>query len=389
MTSLDIFALNKLRPLMERGLKRDILDTERRPAAQAIRNGRNLISFCCNDYLNFSHHPKVVQAAKHAIDRYGVGAGASRLITGNHPLITGLEQRLADLKGTENACIFSSGYMTNIGVIPTIVGPKDIIFMDELSHACLRSGSHMSQAHVEYFHHNNMSHLQQLITQYRANYENALILTDGVFSMDGDLAPLDDLSHLAQNNDCWLMSDDAHGLGVMGRGQNFGKGSRYMFEPTPNIPLQMGTLSKAIGSFGGYLCASKPVIDLIKTRARSLIYTTALPPASVAAALAALEIIENDTDYCRRPVKNAQFFAASLNLPVPQSPIVPLIIGDSAKTMQYANALEEDGFLVTGIRPPTVTEGTARLRFTFSADHRKDDISALVASIIRHGIMEG
>ena len=386
MTSLDVFAQNKLKPLIEGGLKRDIVDTERGPAAQAVRNGHNLVSFCCNDYLNLSHHPKVIQAAKDAIDRYGVGAGASRLITGNHPLITVLEQRLANLKGTEGACVFSSGYMTNIGVIPTLIGPKDIIFMDDLSHACLRAGSHMSQAHVEYFRHNDMAHLQELIAQYRASYENALILTDGVFSMDGDLAPLDDLSLLAHNNDCWLMSDDAHGLGVMGRGDNFGKGSRYMFEPPPHIPLQMGTLSKAIGSFGGYLCASKSVIELIKTRARSLIYTTALPPASVAAAIAALDIIENEPDYCRKPIENARTFAAHLNLPAPQSPIVPIIIGDSAKTMRYAKALEEGGFLITGIRPPTVAEGTARLRFTFSADHSKDDISALVASINKLGI---
>ena len=384
MKSLDAFARKKLKPIIEKGLKRDIHVTERLQDGEVIRGGRALISFCCNDYLNFSHHPKVMQAAKNAVDRYGAGSGASRLITGNHPLISELEQRLAQLKDSEDACVFSSGYLANIGIIPTLINDKDIIFIDELSHACLRAGSSLTGALIMPFRHNDMSHLKEVIHQNRKNHQNALILTDGVFSMDGDLAPLDELSILAQENDCWLMSDDAHGLGVIGNG----KGSRYMFDPLPHIPLQMGTLSKAIGSFGGYLCASKPVIDLIKTRARSLIYTTALPPASVAAAIAALDIIETDHEYCRRPLENARLFAQLANLPMPDSPIVPIIIGDTAKTMQYAAALEDQGFLVTGIRPPTVATGTARLRFTFSTQHKLEDIHALVAALKTMGVTE-
>jgi len=387
MPSLDNFARKKLATLTEKGLKRIILDTERLEDGRALRGGKSLISFCCNDYLSLSHHPKVKQAAKEAIDRYGVGAGASRLITGNHPLITALEKRLAILKGTEDACLFSSGYLANIGIIPALIGPGDIIFSDALSHACLRAGSQLSGGHTVFFRHNDLDHLKDLITQLRGQYENALILTDGVFSMDGDLAPLDDLSAIAAATDCWLMSDDAHGLGVIGRGKNLCKGSRYMFDPPPEIPLQMGTLSKAIGGFGGYLCAAKPVIDLLKTRARSLIYTTALPPASVAGALAALDIIETDHAYCQRPMDNALLFAQLLGLPKPQSPIIPLIIGDSAKCMAYAAALEQEGFLVTGIRPPTVAEGTARLRFTFTAKHTSENIHALAAALKKQGII--
>lgn len=382
MKSLDEFTGKKLKPLMEQGLKRDILITERLQSGKVIRDGKELISFCCNDYLNFSHHPKVIRAAKEAIDRYGTGAGASRLITGNHPLISELEQRLAKLKGSADACVFSSGYLANIGIIPTLIGPEDIIFTDELSHACLRAGGRLSHARIAPFRHNNTEHLQELINIFRQNHRHALIVTDGVFSMDGDLAPLDQLSVLANENDCWLMSDDAHGLGVIGRG----KGSRHMFDPLPDIPLQMGTLSKAIGSFGGYLCASSPVIELIKTRARSLIYSTALPPASVAAALAALNIIETDHEYCARPLKNAQAFAQLAGLPEPDSPIVPVIIGETAKTMKFAAALETQGFLVTGIRPPTVASGTARLRFTFSASHQIGDIEALAMAVKKHGI---
>lgn len=382
MTSLDSYARQKLKPLQEKGLKREIHVTERLSGATVMRSGKELISFCCNDYLNFTHHPAVKKAAQDAINHYGTGAGASRLITGNHPLIRLLEQRLAQLKGTEDACLFSSGYLANIGIIPTFAGPKDVIFLDELSHASLRAGSTLSQAKLYYFHHNDIDHLQSLLTQYRKNHQNALIVTDGVFSMDGDLAPLDEISKLAENNDAWLMTDDAHGLGIMGKG----RGSRYMFDPLPTIPLQMGTLSKAIGSFGAYLCASTPVIELIKTRARSLIYTTALPPASVAAALAALDIIETDQDYCALPMKHARLFTDLLDLPSPQSPIVPLIIGDTDKTMHYASLLEKEGFLISGIRPPTVATGTARLRFTFSAEHKPKDIRRLVAALKKHGI---
>ncbi len=387
MTSLDAFTQQKLDALAGRGLKRDVLDTERRAEGRAIRDGRQLISFCCNDYLNFTQHPAIKQAAKAAIDRYGTGAGASRLITGNHPLIRQLERRLAKLKGSADACLFSSGYMANIGIIPTFIGAQDIIFIDELSHACLRAGSRMSGALTMFFRHNDMDHLKELIGRHRHDHNRAMIVTDGIFSMDGDLAPLDKLSGLAGENDCWLMTDDAHGLGVTGLGRNVGRGSRHMFDPLPPVPLQMGTLSKALGSFGGYLCAGKPVIDLIKTRARSLIYTTALPPASVAAALAALDIIGTDHEYCRKPLENARLFAQLMNLPEPQSPIVPVIIGETAQTMTFAALLEEDGFLVTGIRPPTVAEGSARLRFTFCAQHRPDDIRALVSAIIKHGMV--
>ncbi|MCF8474645.1 MAG: aminotransferase class I/II-fold pyridoxal phosphate-dependent enzyme [Emcibacter sp.] len=383
MKSLETFAEKKLTTLTNKGLKREIIVTERLDKAMIVRNGRPLISFCCNDYLNFSHHPKIKQAAIDAINQFGSGAGASRLITGDHPLIRTLEQRLAKIKNTDDACVFSSGYMANIGIIPTFIGKHDVIFLDELCHACLIAGSELSGGHKIFFRHNDMDHLQDLIHKERHHYNNALILTDGVFSMDGDLAPLDQLSVIAKNNDCWLMSDDAHGLGVIGDG----KGSRHMFDPLPDIPLQMGTLSKAVGSFGGYLCASHAVIALIKTRARSLIYTTALPPASVAAALAALDIIETEHVYCKRPLENAKYFASLLDLPLPQSPIIPIIIGDTSQTMIYAKALENDGFLITGIRPPTVAEGTARLRFTFTALHRKEDIQALSKAIKKHGIL--
>lgn len=377
MTSLDDFASTKLTGLEKSGLRRTLQVTHRKAGGKSLRGNKELISFCCNDYLGFSHHKKITAAAAKAVQEYGAGSGASRLITGNHPLIDELERRLAKLKGTEAACVFSSGYLTNIGVIPTFVGANDVIFADELSHACLRAGGDLSRATIHYFRHNDTAHLKALLQQHRASHPHALILTDGIFSMDGDLAPLDELARLATNHDSWLMTDDAHGIGVVGGG----RGSAFEFDPVPDIALQMGTLSKAIGSFGGYICASRPVIDLIKTRARSLIFTTALPPASAAAALSALDIIENEPDYCALPVQKAALFCRQMNLPAPQSPIVPIIVGDSRAVMEHAEKLEEQGFLVTGIRPPTVAEGTARLRLTFCATHPDKDILRLADAI--------
>jgi 8-amino-7-oxononanoate synthase len=346
------------------------------------RDGRRLLSFCSNDYLNLTQHPAIKQAAKDAIDRYGAGAGASRLITGSHPLYAELERKLARLKGTEAACVFGSGYLANTGIIPALVGKGDLIIVDELTHSCIRTGASLSGAEVRVFRHNDVEHARELLAAHRSAYQHTLLVTEGVFSMDGDLAPLHDLAALAQHYDVWLMSDDAHGIGVLGEG----RGSSFAGSGPAQVPLQMGTLSKAIGSYGGYLCASQPVIDLMQNRARTLIYSTGLPPAAVAASIAALDLIEADPDYAALPLRKAKSFTALTNLPQATSPIVPLLIGDEDKTMQSAKLLEDEGFLVVGIRPPTVPAGTARLRFTFSAAHADTDIERL-ASVVRSRIL--
>ena len=341
------------------------------------------MSFSCNDYLGLTQNTRVQQAAKAAIDQFGAGSGASRLVTGNYPLLETLETRLAKLKGTEACVIFGSGYLTNLGVIPTFAGPQDLLVVDELAHACLYGGAQLAGGRLEVFRHNDIDHLRQLLTQHRGSYRHALILTDGVFSMDGDLAPIPDLSDLAIAFDAWLMTDDAHGIGVLG----VGRGSSFVWgadQHRVNVPLQMGTLSKAIGSYGGYLCASRPVVDLLKTRARSLVYSTALPPASAGAAIAALDLIEEDALLREKPMRHAQRFCASLNLPDPQSPIVPLVIGGADETLAASELLESHGFLVTAIRPPTVPKGTARLRFTLSADHTSEEIDRLSQIVGQH-----
>jgi 8-amino-7-oxononanoate synthase len=380
MRSLDEFAATKLAELERGSLRRTLADTTRVSGIWTLRNGRRLLSFCCNDYLNLTHHPAVKDAASEALQIYGVGAGASRFVTGNHPLYAELEARLARWKETEAACVFGSGYLANLGIIPALVGEDDLVLIDELAHACLWGGARLSRANVVSFRHSDVGHLEALLKQQRRRHPRAVIATDGVFSMDGDIAPLPALAQLAQRHDAWLLCDDAHGLGVVGAG----RGASFLGATKADIPLQMGTLSKALGAYGGYLCASTAVIDLMRNRARSLIYTTGLPPAMVAAAIAALNLIERDPVYAARPVEKAKAFARDVGLPEPASPIVPIVLGEAEAALAAARMLEEHGFLVIAIRPPTVPRGTARLRLTFTAQHPDAEIARLAELVRTH-----
>jgi 8-amino-7-oxononanoate synthase len=381
MRSLDEFATGKLAALERARLRRSPVVTAR-DGIYAERGGRRLLSFSCNDYLNLSRHPAIIKAAVEAAERYGTGAGASRLVTGNHPLYEDLESRLARLKGTEAACVFGSGYLANIGIIPALVGGGDLIIVDELSHACIHAGAKLSGATVVPYRHRDVAHAQALLAEHRSKHARALIATDGVFSMDGDIAPLQALSDLGRRHDAWLLADDAHGLGVVGHG----RGSAFV-NGGAAVPLQMGTLSKAVGAYGGYLCASRAVIDLMHSRARPFIYSTGLPPPVVAAAIAALDLIERDAAYVAEPLRKARLFTRALNLPEAESAIVPLIVGDTEATLAASAMLEDEGFLVVPIRPPTVPTGTARLRFAFTAQHPEAEIERL-AAIVRERVLE-
>src|SRR5262245_59108457 len=376
-SSLDSFASGKLAELERGHLRRTLAESDREDGLWVTRNGRRLLSFSCNDYLNLSHHPAVKKAAIAALARYGAGSGASRLVTGNHPLFAQLEARLARLKGTESCAVFGSGYLANAGIIPSLIGSADLVLLDELAHACLWAGARLTRGKVLTFRHNDVAHARQLLAEHRRNHPRALIATDGVFSMDGDLAPLHELAALAQQYDAWLMSDDDHGIGVVGSG----RGSSFATGVKADVPLQMGTLSKAIGGYGGYLCASQPVIDLIRNRARTFVYATGLPPAMVAAALAALDLIERDPGYAALPLAKAKTFTRLTGLPEAQSPIVPLIVGEAEAALAASRSLEAEGFLVTAIRPPTVPAGTARLRFTFTAAHPEGEIERLATLV--------
>jgi len=373
MRSLDQFAAEKLAALSARALRRELAETGRAPAARVTRAGRQMISFSCNDYLNLSTHPAVIEAALSATRQYGAGAGGSRAVTGNHPLYAGLESRLAARKATAACVVFGSGYLANTGIIPALIAEDDVIFIDALAHACIWAGAKLSAAKTVTFQHNDMADLGRLLARHRQHHRHAMIVTETVFSMDGDRAPLAALATLAEQHDAWAMTDDAHGLGVI--------------PPDPaaaRIPLQMGTLSKAAGGYGGYLCAGADIVALVRNRARSFVYTTGLPPGCIAAASAALDFMTDHPEYCAGPLAKAQRFTAALHLPTAQSPIVPVIIGSAAAALSASAKLAEQGFLVSAIRPPTVPEGTARLRFTFCAAHADPDIDRLAACVRDH-----
>ena len=369
MTKLSAFANAKLKEIESRHRRRALVATHRKDGIRVERHGRIFLSFSCNDYLNLTHHPAVKRAATAAIETYGTGSGASRLVSGDNPLLEKLELRLAAYKNAQAACIFGSGYLANTGIIPALMGEGDILVVDAFAHSCLWAGARLSRAEVTTFRHNDLAHAEEILDACRAQYRNALIVTESVFSMDGDLAPVEELGCLADKYDAWLMTDDAHGLGVLGKSRN------------DNCDIRMGTLSKALASYGGYVCADAAVIDLIKTSARTLVYSTGLPPSSAAAAMAALDIMEADSDLVKRPLAKAQAFTEACGLPCAQSAIVPIVLGDEVVALEAQQLLEREGFLVVAIRPPTVPPGTARLRLAFTAGHPDHEIARLAHAV--------
>jgi len=375
--SLNRFAEDKLAELEARQQRRRLDVSDNTSGMRVRRGGRDFVNFCSNDYLGLSQHPAVLDAARNAVTEYGAGSGASRLVTGGYSALFELEAKLAAFKGTEDCVVFGSGYMANLAITPALVGAGDLILIDALAHACLFAGAQLSRARPVRFAHNDMGDLRRLLEKHRAGRERAIILTDGVFSMDGDIAPLPELLALAEAFDAWTLVDDAHGLGVLGRG----KGTAHSFTSPAAAPLQMGTLSKSLGSYGGYLCASRAVCELLRSRARPLVFTTAPPPASIGAALKALELIETGAVDTDRPLALARRFCRSAGLAEPATPIVPVILGAEEHALRASRELNALGFLVTAIRPPTVPDGTARLRITFSATHDEADVDVLAAAV--------
>lgn len=361
---LKAHAERKLAQLEASGQRRSLTETAREAGGRAARAGRHVISFCDNDYLSLSHDPRVMQAAADAALRHGAGSGGSRLITGNHPFNSALEARLAALKGTEGARVFGSGFLANLGTIPALVGKGDTIVMDELAHACMHGGARLSGAEIRLFRHNDVADAAR---QMRGAGGQVLLLTETVFSMDGDAAPLAELGALAEAAGAWLMTDDAHGLGIT--------------EQDNPAQIQMGTLSKAVGGYGGYVCGPAALMDLLTSRARSFVYTTGLPPSVLAAAITALDIIRAEPERAEKARRHAALFCARMGLPAPESVIVPIIIGPEAEAMRVSAALLERGYLVTAIRPPTVPAGTARLRVTFATGHEEADVRAFAGAL--------
>jgi len=369
MPALASAAREKLQDLTDTCRKRVLMESHRGGDAIVMRGGRRLVSFSCNDYLGLSQHAAVKAAAMAAVEKYGAGAGASRLVTGNHPLYAELETNLAAWKGTQAALVFGSGYLANIGVIPAFTGKGDLLLADKLVHACLIDGAQLSGAKLIRFRHNDVGDCQRLLAAQRPQHRHCLIVTDEVYSMDGDQAPLAELSALAKAHDAWLMADGAHSFAAA----------------HAPVDVYTGTLSKALGSYGGYVAASRDVIDYLATGARSFMFSTGLPPAAIAAASAALAIVRSDAGLVARPLAKARLFTGALGLPPAQSAIVPLVIGEEKRAVKAAQALEQEGYLVTAIRPPTVPLGASRLRFAFCAQHGEEDILALARIVKREG----
>lgn len=371
MPSLRDLARHELHALAERSLSRRLTPTERLGGTVVQRDGREYISFSCNDYFGLAHHPEVIAAAERALKRFGAGAAASRLVTGNHPLYDELESLLAEMKGAERALVFSSGYAASLGTIPALVGKGDLILADRLCHASAWDGARLSGAAILRFHHNDVNHCRSLLESNRSKYRRCLILTETVFSMDGDRGPVAALGALARDHDAWLMTDDAHGLGLPGAGD-------------AEVDLGLGTLSKGLGAVGGYVHGPAEVIEWLANRARSLVFSTGLPPAAVAAAAASLRILRDDEELRRKPIENARLFTAALGREPAESPIVPVIVGEPDRAMAAQAMLQEHGLLAVAIRPPTVPPGASRLRFAFSALHEPEPIERAAALLLEH-----
>ncbi len=371
------FLTQTLNNLQEKGLKRRLRAVEGAQSATITLNGKEALNLCSNNYLGLADDPRLSQAAVDVIAKEGFGSGASRLVCGNMKSHIALEKRLAEFKGTEAALVFSTGYMANVGVISGLFGRDDVIFTDKLNHASIIDGILLSGAEYKRYAHNDIHALEDFLKKDTSKGKRAII-TDSVFSMDGDLAPLEKIVSLAQKHDCLVMIDEAHGFGVFGKN---GKGLAEHFGLENKIDIQMGTLSKAAGSFGAYVCGSQALIDVLINKARSFIYTTAMPPAVAAASLAAVEIIAGEPHRRKKLWSNTKFMKDGLkNLGFDtmnsQSPIIPILVKDSQKALEFSKKLLDAGIFVQAIRPPTVPQNTARLRVTVMATHTPKDLKS-------------
>lgn len=372
---------SNLAELAEQGLYRSRRVIESPQGIDLQLNGQHIINFCSNDYLGLANHPEVINAFKTAADSYGVGSGSAHLICGHSSAHHALEEELAAFTGRDRALLFSTGYMANMGVIAALVGRHDSVFQDRLNHASLLDGGLLSGARLKRYAHADTEHLDTLMSNATAK---KLIVTDGVFSMDGDFAPLPALASIAKNHNAWLMVDDAHGLGVLGQ-QGSGVLEHYGLKQD-DVPILMGTLGKSFGTFGAFVAGSETLIESLIQKARTYIYTTAFPAAVAEATRASLKLVIADNwrrDKLNHLTEHFRVGAKQLGLPLvdSSSAIQPLIIGDSQQAVTISNALFEQGFLVSAIRPPTVPQGSARLRVTLSALHEEQHIDRLLDAL--------
>jgi 8-amino-7-oxononanoate synthase len=371
----------QLDDLRRRGLFRSRLARQSSQGPRIVVDGREYLAFCSNDYLGLAGHPRVVQAATEAALRHGIGSGASHLLGGHSVVHERLEEKLAAFVGMPRALLFTSGYQANIGAITALAGAEDAIFSDTLNHASLIDGVRLSRAQIVRYPHCDPDFLGRALAQTRAR--TRLVVTDGVFSMDGDLAPLPEMLELCERHDAWLLVDDAHGFGVLGRD---GRGSLSHFGLCSARIVYVGTLGKAVGVAGAFVAGSAEVVETVLQRARTYIYTTAGPALLAAAVEASLDLIQEEgwrRDRLRQLIQSLkqELREANVRLSPSDTPIQPLIIGGNSEALGVSETLRERGILVPAIRPPTVPEGTARLRISLSAAHAGEDVFRLSAAL--------
>lgn len=371
--------------LKEEGLYRFLRPVETGDASSPGRvriGNRSVLLLASNNYLGLADHPLIREAAINAIRRYGFGSGASRLISGNNPLHAKLEDRIAQLKGTESALVYNTGYMANLGLISALVPDRGFLLADRLCHASLIEGCRLSRARFRIFAHGNLDQLENRLKNKPKNVRT-VVITEGVFSMDGDVAPLPRLLELALRYQATLLVDDAHGTGVMGKN---GRGTLDHFGLPPQSAVQMGTLGKALGSFGAYVTGPRALIEYLINVSKPFIYTTALPPAVSAAAVAALDVLRAEPDRIERLWQNRNYFADGLrkmgfSTMGSETPIIPLLIGDSRQALLFSERLLKSGIYAPAIRPPTVPRETSRIRFSLMATHARSDLEFALETI--------
>jgi len=350
-------------------------------AAVCHYDGREVINLASNNYLGLCDHPKLREAATAAIEKYGVGSGAVRTIAGTMRIHMELEEKIARFKGVEACVVFQSGFTANAGTVSSILGKEDFILSDELNHASIIDGARLSRAKIKVFRHKDVEHAEELLKEIQHEPGHKLVITDGVFSMDGDIGPVGALAYLCEKYGAIMMVDDAHASGVLGRN---GRGSVDHFGCTQRVDVQVGTLSKAIGSLGGYVCGSRDLIEYLYHRARPFLFSTSHPPSVAASCIAAFDILENEPERIERLWSNTRYFQEQLThagfdiggrtTPKSETPITPILIGDGRKTMEFSRAVFEQGVMATGIAFPTVPEGKARVRCIMTSEHTQGQI---------------
>jgi glycine C-acetyltransferase len=373
-----------------------VLDDEQGPVCHY--DGREVINLASNNYLGLCNDERLREAAIAATKKYGVGSGAVRTIAGTMRIHMELEEKIAAFKGVEACVVFQSGFTANAGTVSSILGKEDFILSDELNHASIIDGARLSKAKIKVFRHKDVAHAEELLKEVENEPGRKLVITDGVFSMDGDIGPVGELADLCEKYGAIMMVDDAHASGVLGRN---GRGSVDHFGCTQRVDVQVGTLSKAIGALGGYVCGSRDLIDYLYHRARPFLFSTSHPPSVAASCIAAFDILESEPERIERLWSNTRYFQQQLTAagfdiggvttPKSETPITPIIVGDGRKTMDFSRALFEQGLMATGIAFPTVPEGKARVRCIMTSEHTRDQIDKaleiLTAAAKRMGLL--